>query len=548
MIRHHLEPATLGTVTCLALLTLASPPRAAAQTLHGPCGIDNRRDFCIHQDSVAGSGVAVADSADPGDLFGRAVAFGDFDDDGFADLAVGAPGDSGVGRVHVFYGTPLGIGLAGQQNLSQNALNGADEGAEAGDDFGFALATGDFDADGFDDLAIGSPGEDLPEPEFGVCGLDDICQDTGGVHVVYGSASGLDSSSSEFLHDATFPGGSGGEDAFIGTAMAALDIDGDSFADLAVGSPSTSTQGEYVAIFGSVAGLNNGGSPPDRISQDNSSCDEGTGQPTGFGQTLAPGAFQVDAGAELLIGAPGCTVAGTSDTGAVFFQPSPTQFLDERYAQSDFPSAGNGADDAFGFGLAAGNWNGDAFDDFAAGAPFKNHGSGNPSNSGRVYAALNTLSGFDLANGDIIGEDEWSGQTPAEDERFGTRLAGGDLDGDGFDDLLIGAPREGASDVGNVFVKRGSAAGLTTTGNFLFAQTQIGGAANNANDHFGTVLAAADLDGDGKLEVAIGVPEKDVNGQADAGMVYITRAFDPDWIFADSFESNGLLIWSSTAP
>lgn len=86
----------------------------------------------------------------------------DFDGDGYDDLAVGSPGEdegsvADLGYVNVRYGSASSLTAAGAQKLTQ-ALAG--DATEAGDRFGAALGTGDFDGDGFFDVAFGAPGED----------------------------------------------------------------------------------------------------------------------------------------------------------------------------------------------------------------------------------------------------------------------------------------------------------------------------------------------------------------------------------------------------
>ncbi len=107
----------------------------------------------------------------------------DFNGDGFADRAIGVPlEDVGsaddAGAVNVLYGSGGGLADAGNQVRTQDDLGG--EAAETGDQFGAALTTGDFDGDGFADLAVGAPREDLGS-----------AADAGTVSVLYGSASGL---------------------------------------------------------------------------------------------------------------------------------------------------------------------------------------------------------------------------------------------------------------------------------------------------------------------------------------------------------------------
>lgn len=115
----------------------------------------------------------------------------DFDGDGFADLAVGVPGEDAnggagdTGGVSVIYGSAGGLSATAtpDQFWTQDSPN-VEGAAEVNDDFGSALAAGDFNADGFTDLAIGVPGEDASATS------------DGGVNVIYGSAGGLSATTS----------------------------------------------------------------------------------------------------------------------------------------------------------------------------------------------------------------------------------------------------------------------------------------------------------------------------------------------------------------
>jgi hypothetical protein len=116
------------------------------------------------------------------DRFGGVLASGDFDADGYADLAVGVPeegaagGTPATGLVNVLY-APVDDSAAGAQEWGQDVAGLPDQ-DEIADRFGFALAVGDFDGDGRDDLAIGVPGEELPGDD----------PDHGAVHVLFGGA------------------------------------------------------------------------------------------------------------------------------------------------------------------------------------------------------------------------------------------------------------------------------------------------------------------------------------------------------------------------
>jgi hypothetical protein len=112
---------------------------------------------------------------DSGHAYGSAVTTGDFDNDGYDDLAIGIPGDKNTaGAVGVLFGSGNGLTASGDQWIHQNQ-KGVLGKAKRGNVFGTALFAADFDSDGFDDLAIGAPGDG----------------NKGAVQVMYGRRSGL---------------------------------------------------------------------------------------------------------------------------------------------------------------------------------------------------------------------------------------------------------------------------------------------------------------------------------------------------------------------
>ena len=137
-------------------------------------------------DFLAVQGDLLAGETEAGDQFGAALAAGDFNGDGVADLAVGAPGENlsgthvvvDAGAVNILYGVAgTGITLAGAQQFDADDVSF--NGAFAGDAFGKALAAGDFDGNGVDDLVVGLPGpDDGSDTSFGL------------IAVFYGAAGG----------------------------------------------------------------------------------------------------------------------------------------------------------------------------------------------------------------------------------------------------------------------------------------------------------------------------------------------------------------------
>jgi hypothetical protein len=175
------------------------------------------------------------DSAEASDGFGAGLAVGDFNSDGFEDLAIGIPGETvvpagngRVGMVQVLFGSTGGLTISGNRTLFQSAFPLGTETGDIDDRFGAPLASGDFDADGFDDLAIGVPTENVG-----------AAVDAGTVNVAYGRSSGFDEDEHQTFNS-NFPAGmpdSPNTGDRFGAALATGDFDGNGSDDLAIGMP-----------------------------------------------------------------------------------------------------------------------------------------------------------------------------------------------------------------------------------------------------------------------------------------------------------------------
>jgi hypothetical protein len=155
-------------------------------------GISSR--IAIFNQRIAQS-AGVSDAPEAGNQLGRALAVGDFDGNGFDDLAIGTPfedvgGASNAGTVYVLYSEAT-IGL--RPLTAEKWTQATSEIVETSDHFGKALTAGDFNADGRSDLAIGVPDENLPDSN----GISQA--DAGGVNIIYGSSSGLTDSGDQFF-------------------------------------------------------------------------------------------------------------------------------------------------------------------------------------------------------------------------------------------------------------------------------------------------------------------------------------------------------------
>ncbi|HZN61101.1 MAG TPA: integrin alpha [Planctomycetota bacterium] len=418
---------------------------------------------------------------------------GDFNADGRADVAVGAPlddaGGAGAnrGRVYVYPG-PL--------SAAPIILNGAEDDAR----FGFSVGpAGDFNGDGLSDLVVGAP-------------LDDADGDT------------VDSGDNRgrvfvFLGGTSFPAGiitlngtePGGQFGF--SVARAGDVDGNGAEDLIVGAPFEDAGGTDRGR----AHLFLGGETPSTTPFISFSGTEDQGR-FGFAVSSA-GLLNTDGFFDWMIGAPGDDSDGdtTSDSGLdrgrVFI-----------YRGSSFPDSTvdtviNGAEDFGELGTSVSDLvdiNGDGTDDIVAGAPFED-GDGNTATNvapfrGRAYlffgsalAGVSTISSFS-ASRIFTGVEDGS--------QFGARVARlGDINSGGADDLFIGAPLDDADgnatdeavDCGRGFVYFGGAA-MDTAADVIIAGTEAGGRLGS------WAGSGGDVDADGDRDFAVGAPGDDVDG------------------------------------
>ena len=466
----------------------------------------------------------------------------DFNGDGFSDMAVGAPSESiqtftGAGAVNVIYGSNNGLASTGNQLWTQ-ASTGVPTDPQSGGQFGSALAAGDFNGDGFGDLAVGAPGQTIGG-SFAA----------GVVIVLYGTASGLTSSGSQlFDQDGELMQGAAESQDQFGRSLAAGNFGRTAEDDLAIGVADTVGgdvhAGAVQVVYGSITGLSQNGN---QLWTEDSPGVSGDGaeeaDEMGLGE-MAAADFGKDSHVDLAIPVFREDVGAVPDAGAVVVLYGGSGGLTAAGSQfwtqganglRDQPDAG----DMFGVALAAGNFGKSVKADLAIGAPGEMVGTKAGCGAVGVLYGSNaglTATGNQLFTQDTTGvKDQCEGPSPVtgSGDGFGSSLAAADFGKSGQADLAIGAPQEdiGTSvDAGAVQVLYGSTTGLTTTGNQFWSQDSPGVAdsSETASGHdvpetFGFSLLATNFGRSGQADLAIGVEGEDLvsNTVVDAGAVNV---------------------------
>jgi hypothetical protein len=468
-------------------------------------------------------------------------AAGDVNGDGFDDLIVGAPtGDNGgfdAGEAYIVFGKASGFGTIDLTSLSLSA-GLIIQGDAAFDHAGRSVsAAGDVNGDGVGDIIIGAP--------FG----DDGGSNAGEAYVVFGKASGfgtlvLDLSALP-ASDGFIIQGDAANDWAASQVSSAGDVNGDGFDDLIIGAPNGddggTDAGEAYVVFGKASGFGT-------IDLTDLTASDGfiiqgdiLSDRAGWSVSSA-GDVNGDGLDDLIVGVPFGDDGGT-DAGEAYVLFGKTtgfgvptggrQVLDlTGLAPSDgFVIQGDTGIDETGLSVSsAGDVNGDGFDDLIVGAVLGDDGG---ANAGEAYVVFGKASGFgtiDLTSltasqGFII-----QGDAPADQAGLSVSAAG-DVNGDGFADLIVGAPfgDNGGIDAGEAYVVFGKASGFGTT----VGSRQVIDLAglsfpdgfiiqgDAAGDQFGwSVAAAGDVNNDGYDDLIVGAPLGD-DGGTNAGEAYV---------------------------
>jgi hypothetical protein len=476
--------------------------------LGGPSGPSTSPDWSVESDQ------ANADMGDDIDIVG------DVEDDGYDDILIGLPDWDGTktneGAAWYYAGSASGPATTPSWTLTLGQTSAFLGQAVAG--------AGDVDQDGYDDIV------------FGVPYYNDPSTDEGAVMLFLGSASGPASSVSWTYEVDT-------SSRYIGTDVSgAGDVNGDGYDDLAVGARSYATGGRGLVFHGGPSGLSATpdwtGNPSARSGQHCGESIDGAGDVNADGWDDlvlgCTGSTAEYAGVYVFLGSAsglstsavysyesvyavgvGDTVSGGGDPDGdgyediAFGDP-----LDGADAGAAFvisgSSAGPAAKAVWGWEASStstsirvsevGDLDGDGYEDVAASAR---------DGSYYVYAWLGGPSGFSTSPDATLSPSGLSSSAlPAR---------GGDVDGDGYDELLVGeyvATVGVGSATGTAWVFEGGATGPSTTAALQLSGTQAGG-------RFGVAaIGGQDLDGDGYDDVVIGADAFD-DGETDEGRVYL---------------------------
>jgi hypothetical protein len=396
-----------------------------------------------------------------GPVAAAAAKYGDdFNGDGYRDYAEYTYQPAGGGVV-VTFGTASGPGTRTQTVTQDSAgVPGADEDDDA---FGEHRAAADFNADGYGDLAVSAVAEDVDGKES-----------QGAVTILWGSANGLSGGT-------TVPNKAPGSWGRMGSDLAVGDFNGDGRKELAVVNANKAYVYRGTFAKSGVTGTVN-------------TLDKTTFEATG----LIAGKVDGDAKTDLVV--IGDVVTDTYLASDAWYFKGGSTFTAGKTLRLESVTGNSGEADRGGDGVIA-DFDKDGYGDIAVGTALHDGYRGRVSVWYGSSTGPSTSARFTQATSGVAG-------TPEPDDSFGDSVSAGDVNGDGYKDLAIGAYGEAIGSVsyaGGVHVLYGRSSGLTGTGSQFFDRGTAGvPGAVEESDVFGYQVLLRDTNGDGRADLHVG--------------------------------------------
>ncbi|MBN2111463.1 FG-GAP repeat protein [Candidatus Woesearchaeota archaeon] len=379
------------------------------------------------------------------DVSGSSLVTGDINNDGYDDIIIAARGnDEGgtvAGKIYLIYG-PI-------SNNSGVNISNADASWYGETDnvlLGFSLATGDFNGDSYDDIIVSAP------------------HNNNEVFVIYGKSEKYNSNMN-ISNISSFTRWRGPSLSEAGKGLASGDINNDGYDDLVIGAPNYNTNtGVVYIVYGPHYG--------DHYLTDADVNITALNTDTDFGNSVAVGDINYDGYDDIIIGANMYDSSGQTNRGAVYVFYGPLPNDDEMsILDNNAMFYGEDANDFAGYSVASGDTNNDGYSDIIIGAP------GAYSDDGAVYVLLGPVEGqTSLSNADVIIRDLTN-----NDVELGSSVTSGDIDNDGYDDILTSAPNSSAATKrGNIYAIYGPLKDNSTFDVSSMSGTIWYGRANNA--------------------------------------------------------------------
>ena len=394
----------------------------------------------------------------------------DINGDGYADIVVGADSYSSYqGRAYIFHGGPSGISDKGAGSANTTLT-----GEAIFHFFGWSVALGDVNGDGYADVVVGAFNYDALTK--------------GRAYIFHGGPSGI-SDKGAGLANTTLTGKA---NSTFGYSVSFGDVNGDGYADVVVGATTASnTKGEVYIFLGSSFVSNQD------LSVTGTANTTFTGEVDGdnLGTSVELGDINGDTYDDVITGAE--SYSPTNKGAAYIFHGGSTGISNKGAGLADTTLIGPSGS-KFGGAVAVGDVNGDGNEDVAVGAVLyvdvSNEGAAFIFHGNSSGISDYDLSGIDTADTTITGEAS---------SKFGYSIALGDVNGDGYADVVAGATLY-SSKKGRVYIFQGSSSGISSQ------DLSSGGSANTtltgeiANDELGRAVAISDVNGDGHGDAVTG--------------------------------------------